>query len=193
MLSTLCRVGEISRARWDDIDLDKGEWKIPVENAKNGEPLVIYLSDFARGQFESLKMITGETNWCLPNSEGNDHICLKSISKQIKDRQTESPQKNRTKNSQSLILSGGQWTPHDLRRTGSTIMGEIGINSDVIERCMNHVEGNKLKRVYQKYEYKSEKRDAWQKIGDRIDLVLRGTNAIIAIGRFRKDVISSAS
>jgi len=38
---------------------------------------------------------------------------------------------------------------------------------EVIERCLNHVEGNKLKRIYQRHELKAEQREAWRLLGDR--------------------------
>lgn len=69
-------------------------------------------------------------------------------------------------------MSGGAWTPHDLRRTGATTMGELGVMGEVIERCLNHVEQNKLKRIYQRHELKTEQREAWRLLGERIALIL---------------------
>ena len=70
------------------------------------------------------------------------------------------------------MLTGGPWTPHDLRRTGATMMGELGVIGEVIERCLNHVEQNKLKRIYQRHELKAEKREAWRLLGERLQLLL---------------------
>jgi integrase len=53
--------------------------------------------------------------------------------------------------------------PHDLRRTASTAMGELGVLPTVIERVLNHRQ-EKLKRTYQRYGYDREKRlalEAW--------------------------------
>ncbi|TFW01911.1 DUF4102 domain-containing protein, partial [Oxalobacteraceae bacterium OM1] len=44
MLATCCRVGEISQARWEDLDLHAGTWTIPAAHAKNGRKFVIHLS-----------------------------------------------------------------------------------------------------------------------------------------------------
>ena len=41
-LSTCCRIGELLRARWEHVDLDKGTWLIPAGNSKNGKPHTIY-------------------------------------------------------------------------------------------------------------------------------------------------------
>lgn len=172
MLSTCCRVGELSQARWADLDLEKGVWSIPAGNSKNAKDHTIYLSDFAKEQFDALKTVTGDSNWCLPARDDLGHVCLKSITKQIKDRVRDEPLSNRTKATASLLLSGGAWTPHDLRRTGATMMGELGVMGEVIERCLNHVEQNKLKRIYQRHELKAEQRDAWRRLGNRVALLL---------------------
>ena len=93
--------------------------------------------------------------------------------------------KNRSKNVGALILSGGSWTPHDLRRTAATQMGELGVMSEIIERCLNHVEANRLKRTYQKHERRSEMKDAWTRIGDRLDVLLTSTQNVV-VGHFQR-------
>jgi integrase len=40
-LSTLCRIGEIGAAKWDEIDWVKKTWTIPAEVSKNGLPITI--------------------------------------------------------------------------------------------------------------------------------------------------------
>ncbi|MFU8790122.1 MAG: tyrosine-type recombinase/integrase [Methylobacter sp.] len=54
-LSTLCRIGEISKAEFSHLDFDLNTWTIPKENSKNGKAHTIYLSDFALKQFRQLK------------------------------------------------------------------------------------------------------------------------------------------
>jgi integrase len=81
----------------------------------------------------------------------------------------------------TLVLSGGArgaWTPHDLRRTGATIMQSLGIPLDTIDRCQNHVlEGSKVRRHYFHHDYAKEKRDAWRQLGERISMILEEGNA----------------
>jgi len=187
MLSTCCRVGEISRAQWEQIDLENREWYIPAGNSKNAKPHTILLSDFSKQQFESLQALTGESKWCLPTRGGGNHVCLKSIAKQIKDRVRSDPFSKRTKAMGTLRLPGGDWTPHDLRRTGATMMGELGVMGEVIERCLNHVEQNKLKRTYQRQELKPQQREAWQLLGERLALLQSADiSGNVVIGRFTK-------
>lgn len=187
MLSTCCRVGELSQARWENVDIEGGEWFIPAGNSKNAKDHTIFLSDFAKEQFQAMHAITNDTDWCLPSRNGKTHINLKSVTKQIKDRVRSEPLANRTMATGTLLLSGGAWTPHDLRRTGATMMGELGVMGEVIERCLNHVEQNKLKRIYQRHELKAEQREAWRLLGDRLSLLLTSEeHENILVGHFAK-------
>lgn len=83
MLSTCCRVGELSQARWEDVNLVQGEWLIPAGNSKNAKDHTVYLSEFAKQRLLSLQNITGDSGWCIPSRDGERHVCLKSITKQI--------------------------------------------------------------------------------------------------------------
>lgn len=181
MLSTCCRVGEISQAEWKDVDLDTGmTWYIPAGNSKNAKAHMIHLSPFAAEQFHSLKKLATDENgklgqWVLPARWTKQHVCMKSLAKQIGDRQRgdKPPMKCRSLNINALALPGGKWTPHDLRRTGATTMGALGVRPDVIEKCLNHVEQNKLVRIYQRQKLEAEQAEAWRLLGERLELLLR--------------------
>lgn len=170
MLSTCCRVGEISRAAWKDIDFVLLEWRIPSDNSKNGKEHLIYLSPFANSQFQTLKNLSGDSPWVLPARWTDKHVNLKSLAKQVGDRQRgkKAPMSCRSLHTNALELSGGKWTPHDLRRTGATLMGSLGVRPDVIEKCLNHVEQNKLIRIYQRQKLESEQAEAWHLLGEHI-------------------------
>ena len=187
MLATCCRIGESSRARWKDVDFESKTWTIPSENSKNTKAHTIFLSDFALHQFEMLRSFASADDWIFPDRTGENHVCTKSITKQIRDRQRLDAMSNRTKKTGVLLLSNGEWTPHDLRRTSATLMGKLGVRPDVIERCLNHVEQNKLKRIYQRHELKAEQREAWRLLGERITLLLSAEeHGNIVVGRFAK-------
>ncbi len=184
MLSCCCRIGEVIKARWEHIDLDAGIWTIPKENAKNKMAHTIYLSAFVLPHFLELKQVANKSAWCFPRDDDETHVCIKSTTKQIRDRQKLSgtkPMSNRSKKADALILSSGDWVPHDLRRTGATMMQSLGVVPDVIERCLNHVEPNKLRRTYQTYDYATEKREAWQLLGDRLALILSAPDNVIVL------------
>jgi integrase len=77
----------------------------------------------------------------------------------------------RSKNVEAMVLLEGKWTPHDLRRTGATLMTELGALPDVVEKCLNHTEEKKIKRIYQRAQYEGPMRDAWRLLGDRLELL----------------------
>lgn len=167
-LSTLCRIGELSKARVDDVDWDNGIWAIPASNSKNGKAHTIYLSEFALRHFKELKSLAGTDAWFFANRSNTGFVCDKSITVQIVGRQAKRVLKNRTKHSQALVLKGGRWTSHDLRRTGATLMGDLGIASNVIEKCLNHTEADKIKRIYQRQALINEQKEAWMRLGEHL-------------------------
>ncbi len=185
MLSTCCRVGELSKAKWKDVDLEQRRWRIPPEVAKNESEHIIALSDFAASQFQILKQYQTSMTWVYPSRNGDKHLDEKTITKQIRDRQRTERLKGRAKPSCILLLPGGQWTSHDLRRSGATLMGELGVAGDVIERCLNHVEQNKIKRTYQRQRIEQAKADAWQLLGERLALLVTKQENVVAIKRKR--------
>jgi integrase len=181
-LGTLCRIGELLMAEWTHVDFEKRMWHIPKENTKGAkgkkQAQNIYLSDFTLMQFKQLQKLTGETKWLFPATNNEKHVCIKSASKQIGDRQAmfkKHAQKMQHRvESNSLVLGEVEWTPHDLRRTGATMMQELKITLDVIDRCQNHVlAGSKVRRHYLHYEYADEKQEAWTKLGDRLSIIIK--------------------
>jgi hypothetical protein len=63
--------------------------------------------------------------------------------------------------------------------------GELGVMGEVIERCLNHVEQNKLKRIYQRHELKAEQREARKRLGSRLGLLLSAAeNRNVVLGHF---------
>lgn len=190
-LSTCCRIGELLRAKWSDIDLKAGEWIIPEDNSKNAKAHTVYLSAFAKKHFQTLQALNASAVWVYPNREDKDHVCVKTVTKQIGDRQRAADQKplaHRAKTTEELVLTGGKWTPHDLRRTGATLMASLGVNPDVIERCLNHTEENKIKRIYQRHDYKVEQKEAWKLLGERLELLTRDNLKNVRTGNFKRVV-----
>lgn len=177
-LSTCCRIGELLTARWEDVDLERGVWTIP--ETKNGQRHEISLSNFAVKHFRTLATLSHSTPWLYPSRNDKKKtrpVCVKTITKQIGDRQRETPLSNRSEAVHALLLPGGKWTPHDLRRTGATVMAMLGVEPVIIERCLNHKEQNKVMRIYQRHSYAPEMARAWALLGERLNAL---TSAVTA-------------
>ena len=189
--ATCCRIGELMAARWENIDFDRQTWLIPAENSKNGKSHIISLSGFALARLQALKDAADEaaakarkkqpeatrSAWVFPNRQGTGPVCPKTVTKQLGDRQRPDmlPMKGRARAelAATLALVGGKWGPHDLRRTGATMMVQLGVLPEVAERCLNHTEQNKVKRIYQRHSYENEMREAWRLLGERLELLTR--------------------
>lgn len=181
-LSTICRIGELLSARWEHIDFVKKIWTIPASKSKNGKPHKIYLSDFAISYFRKLQQVSGYSAWCYPNEDNDNHVGTKTVTKQLVDRQrTEATAiiRGRSKMSTALILPGGHWTPHDLRRTGASLMTQLKVLPDVADLCLNHVQPNKLKRTYLRYDYDVEMKEAWIVLGEYLEKITSKTHDLI--------------
>jgi len=185
-LSTACRIAELLKARWEDIDLEQGAWLIPKANSKGKigkkKSNLVFLSPFALSQFQTLHTLSGHTEWCFPNDHGDGYIYLKTISKQIADRQArfkkvqEGGLKGRCHDDSLVLADGenGQWWIHDMRRTAATFMQELKVPEDIIDRCQNHVihENKRVRRHYMHYDYATEKKEAWDKLGRYLESIL---------------------
>ncbi len=181
-LSTICRIGELLMSRWEHVDFENRIWFIPRENVKGTRGKknnhYVYLSDFSLKQFKRLQTLTGDTEWCFPSRDKKNHVCVKSVSKLIGDRQEQFKDRPNglkgRRNDNTLVLGDEEWTLHDMRRTEATIMQKMGISLDIIDRCQNHIiRGSKVRRHYMKYDYAEEKQEAWERLGAQIEEILK--------------------
>ena len=183
-LSTLCRIGELLKSEWAHIDFDKRTWFIPAANTKKvgmskQTDHLVYLSDFSMDQFKSLKHLTGDSQWIFPARYKEGHVCEKSASKQVGDRQVKF--KSRTKKlkfrveNNSLVVGDEEWTPHDLRTTGATLMQSIlGLENGILltKLCLHHKVITGSAQHYLFADYADAMRDAWQKLGYKLQSIL---------------------
>lgn len=65
-------------------------------------------------------------------------------------------------------------TVHDLGRTGSTLLNEIGFNRDWIEKCVAHEQGRSSRSIYHEAEYAEQRRHMLQEWANRVDAWIDG-------------------
>jgi integrase len=146
-LLTAQRGGEVSRLRWQDIDIDGGWWTIPPEFSKNGLAHRVPLSTSALEIIEGMREASGDGQWVFPSRTrtGPCTVIWKSV-----DR--------------IRMHSGVDFVPHDLRRTAASRMtGDLRINRLVVSKILNHAEPG-VTATYDRHSYDKEKRlalDAW--------------------------------
>lgn len=153
ILLTLVRKSELLFAKWHDVNFDKGEWHIPQENSKTGQPHIVYMSKQVVDLFQELKALASHSEWVLPGRG--------SLARPF------------AKNCLNKALEGvnfpiAPFTIHDLRRTGSTRLHEHGFNSDVIEKALNHTIGG-VRGIYNRAEYADQRKQMLQFWADYVE------------------------
>lgn len=176
-MDALQAVAHVEGVKFGIVDIDAKRWYLPT--SKNQRDHTIHLSDFALQQLKVLHQhrevlrgsATGEKSpWVFPATDNSKPVCVKSFGKQLADRQRapEERMSNRTKATTSLKLSGGRWTAHDLRRTAATVMARCGFGSDTINECLNHIQADRMARVYIQDRREADQVRAFDALGARL-------------------------
>ena len=179
ILATGVRVSECMGARWEHVDLAASTWYLP--ETKNGRDHTIHLSAFALEQFRALERLRKKdadgkpSAWVFSNTAATAPTDIRTFGKQLADRQRGTAHKNRTAAASALVLAGGRWTPHDLRRTAATLMAELGVSGDVIDECLNHQIESRVRRVYIRDRRLPEQARAFDALGARLAALSRIT------------------
>lgn len=160
MLLTLVRKSEFIEATWDEVSFETEVWTIPKERMKAGRPHNVYLSKQALDILVAFKTCFGASSYVHP---GRYETKL-PISAATLNRVIDSTVR--------LIHDRGEdfepFTVHDLRRTASTVLHEVGFNSDWIEKCLAH-EQRGVRAIYNKAEYAEQRRTMLQTWADMLD------------------------
>ena len=153
LLLTFVRTTELRAAEWTEIDLDRAEWRIPVERMKVKEQHIVPLSRQAVALLRALQSHTGNRQHLFPNQH--------------------KPASYMSENTMlyALYRMGyhSRTTGHGFRSTASTILNENGFMPDVIERQLAHSERNKVRAAYNHAQYLPERRKMMQWWADYLD------------------------
>lgn len=142
-LMTLARPSEASGTRWDEIDLDDKLWTIPAERIKAKREHVVPLSPQALDILEIMKPISAHREHVFPSR--NDP-------KNSMNSQTANAALKR-------IAYGGKLVAHGLRSIASTAMNEAGLNPDVIEAALTHIDKDEVRRAYNRSKYLEKRKE----------------------------------
>jgi integrase len=163
------------------VDLDACTWYLPT--TKNQRDHTIHLSAFAIAQFKKLRELRevltdsaepGQDDklspWVFPATDAARPVCIKSFGKQLADRQRPPEQRmaNRSKATTALMLAGGKWTAHDLRRTTGTLMARLGFSTDTINESLNHISADRMARLYIRDRRQADQARAFDALGAKL-------------------------
>ncbi|TJU86753.1 MAG: DUF4102 domain-containing protein [Mesorhizobium sp.] len=178
------RVGEVSGMTRDEIDIEEKLWTIPAARSKNKREHVVPLPDMAidiiNDQIADAEALAdrkerAKSSFIFPAPGGRAAVTAASVPKAIKREEV-------TKRGTATIMGIAPWTPHDLRRSAATGMEEIGISPFIIGHLLNHVSATKstiTSRVYARYDYSREKREALDLWADRLAAITEGKSNVV--------------
>jgi integrase len=159
LLLTMTRRNESSEMH--SAELDGNLWVIPASRYKNKQDHVIPLSAIALALLPERR----GPHFIFSTTDGKKPFSGFSKAKAELDRQIAKLRKAAGKPAMP------QWTLHDLRRTGRTLMSRAGIPDDHAERAMGHVIAG-VRGTYDRHEFLEEKRKAFDALAGLVSLIL---------------------
>ena len=161
ILMTMVRKSELQDAVWTEVDFENAVWTIPKERMKRSKAHNVYLSQQALDIFIALKTCAGNSRYVLPSRYDADAPMSRATFNRVTTAVADLAQERG--------LPVEPFTVHDLRRTGSTLLNELGFNSDWIEKCLAHEDGRSSRGVYNKAEYEVQRRHMLQEWSNTLD------------------------
>jgi integrase len=177
-LVTAQRVGEVAGITDDELDLEEKIWRIPISRLKNGTrsgavPHIVPLSELAvkiiREQMAARAALAKqkrrkEPRFLFPAPGGRSAMTAAAVPRAV------------AANLKNLGIAA--FTPHDLRRTGATIMeAALAISPFVIGHVLNHISTTRAtvtSKHYARYDYASERKAALDAWGAHLAAVIAG-------------------
>ena len=181
-LLSMVRKSELQDAVWDEVDFENAVWSIPKERMKRSKAHNVYLSQQMLDIFIALKTCAGNSKYVLPSRYDADAPMSRATFNRITVAVVERAKK------EGLPLES--FTVHDLRRTGSTLLNEVGFNSDWIEKGLAHEDGRSSRGIYNKAEYEHQRRHMMQEWSNLVDAWVAGQKYIPTLYPPRMDLLT---
>lgn len=165
VLVTAQRPGEVIGSH--SSELDGCWWTIPAERCKNKRTHRVYLTPMARELFQN-----HDQGYLFPSPRRDEHdrirpVHINAMAHALRKALAPHPESGR----RALDLE--HFTPHDLRRTAATFLGEIGISGEIIGKVLNHADRS-VTAIYNRHTYDKEKRQALEAWARNLDRIIHG-------------------
>lgn len=165
-LLTFVRSGELRLARWDEVDFDAAEWRIPAGRMKmakgSNQAHVVPLAPQALAVLHELRALTGHGPLIFPSN----HTSRETMSE----------------NTIGLMLKrmgyGGRQTLHGFRASARSLLSERGWSVPALERQLDHAERSKVVAAYARSEHLDERRRMMADWGALVSSMEAGENVV---------------
>ncbi|MBS0587086.1 MAG: integrase arm-type DNA-binding domain-containing protein [Proteobacteria bacterium] len=158
------RPGELRKAEWAEIDLDKAKWNIPAERMKMREPHLVPLSTQAVEVLRELHALTGDGRYVFPGARTNgrpmsDNAILAALRR--------------------MGFAKDEMSGHGFRAMARTILDEVlQVRPDFIEHQLAHAVRDPNGRAYNRTAHLVERRKMMQQWADYLDKLKAGADVI---------------
>jgi integrase len=153
------RPGELRRARWADVDLEKAKWSFAA--SKTNLPHIVPLSTQAIAILQEIQPLTGHREWVLTSGRSplrpmSENAILAAL--------------------RALGIDKEEMSGHGFRAMARTILDEVlGVRPDLIEQQLAHAVKDPLGRAYNRTKFLEERHQMMQQWADYLD-GLKGRN-----------------
>lgn len=167
---TVMRPGVVASARWSEMDLDAGEWKIPGKNPdgtnrmKTGEDFTTSLPNQALAVLREMKERTDGSDYVFPpqGRQNSPHLSRDALSKALRD-----------------LGFQGKHTPHGNRASLRTLGRErLGVDVDVLEAQLAHAPKDEVEAAYARVKFREKRREGMQAWADYLDGLRAGGQVV---------------
>lgn len=171
---TAMRSGVVASARWEEIDLGAGEWRIPGKNPdgtnrmKTGQDFNTSLPEQALVVLREMRERNMGGEYVFPPQarQNSPHLSRDALSKALRDMGFQ-----------------GEHTTHGFRASLRTLGRErLGIDVDVLEAQLAHAPKDEVEAAYARVKFREKRREVMQSWADYLD-ELRENEKVVPLRR----------
>jgi integrase len=141
LILTAARSGEVRKARWRDLDLEAGEWKVPAENAKTARQHIVPLTEEALAIVKELEAVFAPK----PND-----LVFPGLKGQMSDA---------TLAKVLRVKGGGDFTVHGFRSAFRDWAAETGFADGWAEAALAHTNPNRTESAYRRTTFFDQRKE----------------------------------
>ena len=169
MALTFVRTSELIGGRWDEIDLENAQWRIPAERMKMDSPHIVPLSSQSVEILKTLHLVTGESEFMFPSQNIGGKTPTMSNNTILK----------------ALERMGykGRMTGHGFRGVASTALHEQGFDHEHIELQLAHAKRDAVSAAYNHALYLQQRTSMMQQWADYLDKLKSGAEIISILNK----------
>jgi integrase len=165
--------------KWDYIDFENKVINLPASEIKTRKPLAIPLAHQSISILKDIQPLTGTGEYVFVTSHGRGNPLSENTTTQAL-RRIINP-------STGEAFGTGYMTSHGFRHTASTLLNELGYDSDIIELQLAHINKDRIRATYNKAQWMEKRTNMMQAWADYLD-GLKSSGNIVPILKTRNTI-----